>query len=143
MQPGIYILLLSAKSAELQVGALGILPFSEGYYAYVGSALGPGGLARVSRHIKVARNKDRAPRWHIDYLLMDKRFTLTRVYCIHTADRLECLLAKAIPLPYIPHFGSSDCLCVSHLFISSQDPDALIRKACRSLGRDTIIHSIR
>jgi hypothetical protein len=54
------------RPIEIRVGRLGKLGFDTGIYAYVGSALGPGGVAaRLSRHIAGAR-KDR---WHIDYLL--------------------------------------------------------------------------
>ena len=36
-----------------------------GYYAYVGSAFGPGGLAaRLKQHRSISAN----PHWHIDYL---------------------------------------------------------------------------
>jgi Uri superfamily endonuclease len=143
MQPGIYVLLLYGNTTELKVGSLGSLSFSKGYYAYVGSALGPGGLSRVSRHIRVAREREQTPRWHIDYILMNKRFNLLRAYCLKTHEPLECLLAKALLLPSIPSFGSSDCSCASHLFVTSKDPDALIINACRSLGGNPVIHTIR
>jgi Uri superfamily endonuclease len=48
--PGTYALLLpSAKDVVIQVGRLGALRLQPGYYAYVGSALGSGGVlvARV------------------------------------------------------------------------------------------------
>ena len=39
--------------------------FQTGYYAYVGSAFGPGGLSsRIKRHLV----KDKRLVWHIDYL---------------------------------------------------------------------------
>ena len=43
--PGTYILLLhAALERDVTIGAAGILSLRQGYYAYVGSAFGPGGL---------------------------------------------------------------------------------------------------
>ncbi|MFH0967439.1 MAG: DUF123 domain-containing protein [Methanobacteriota archaeon] len=142
MQPGIYILILSNASAEVVVGSLGVHTFSAGYHAYVGSALGPGGLARVSRHIRLSRLRDKNPRWHIDYLLTDERFSLIRVYCVHTSDRLECPLAQALDMQVIPDFGSSDCSCPGHLFYSPGDPEETVTRAFRSLTVDHTVHHL-
>ena len=133
MEPGIYILLLCGEGT-VRVGSLGIITFSSGYYGYVGSALGPGGLARVSRHIRVATGGGIRPRWHIDYLLMSSEFRLMRVYCALSGERLECPLAQAIALPYIPNFGSSDCRCNGHLFFSPNDPGSEFLAAFESVG---------
>ena len=142
MLPGIYILLFSGRSAEVRVGSLNVLPFAQGYYAYIGSALGPGGLARVSRHIRLARAQDRTPRWHVDYLLTDPRFRLIRVYCGYTTERLECPLAQALVLPVIPGFGSSDCRCAGHLFSSPADPEPQVLGAFKSLGLIPVVHHL-
>lgn len=140
MQPGIYILLLYGRPADIRIGSRGTIAFPEGFYAYVGSALGSGGLARLSRHIRLSRERNRDPRWHIDYLLLDDRFTLIRAYCIYTSSRLECSLAQGLFLPDVAGFGSSDCSCHSHLFYSVSDPDTVIREACISLGSTPVIH---
>ena len=142
MEPGIYILLLHAEPAELPVGSLGKISFRAGYYCYVGSALGPGGLARVSRHIRLAKNQDRRPRWHIDYLLIHSGFRLVEVYCAITRERLECSLAAAIGLQVIPGFGSSDCICAGHLFFSPEDPGEQIYNAYRSISHIPIRRTI-
>ena len=51
-EPGTYALLLRLdKQERITVGKLGTFDFPVGYYLYVGSALGPGGLrARLARH---------------------------------------------------------------------------------------------
>ncbi len=133
MEPGIYILLLHGEGL-VRVGSLGTIEFMSGFYGYVGSALGPGGLARVSRHMRVATGNGRRPRWHIDYLLMNPGFRLVRVYCASTGERLECPLAQTITLPSISGFGSSDCRCNGHLFFSPDDPADGILAAFASVG---------
>jgi Uri superfamily endonuclease len=63
---GSYALLLRLNNhTQIQIGRLGQRPFAAGYYLYLGSALGSGGLAaRLRRHLSV----DKRPFWHIDYL---------------------------------------------------------------------------
>ena len=129
MLPGVYILVIRGGPATLTVGALGERFFPSGYYCYVGSALGPGGLSRVRRHIRCAGSHDASPRWHIDYLLTHPGFSLVQAWCAPTPDRVECSLAAAVPLPPVPRFGSSDCHCTGHLFFSPADPANIIREA--------------
>ena len=65
---GTYLLILRLDRdvVGLPVGKLGALDFSAGYYLYIGSAFGSGGLpARLAYHAK--RRKTRR-HWHIDYL---------------------------------------------------------------------------
>ena len=54
-KPGTYALILScASNARIQVGRLGTMQLQCGYYVYLGSALGPGGLrARIAHHQKL------------------------------------------------------------------------------------------
>jgi Uri superfamily endonuclease len=48
-----------------QVGIMRCLEFAPGFYAYTGSAFGPGGLrARIGRHL----SSTPVIHWHIDYL---------------------------------------------------------------------------
>ena len=65
-KPGTYALVLScASTARIQVGRLGMMQLQRGYYVYLGSALGPGGLrARIAHHQKPSPH----PHWHIDFL---------------------------------------------------------------------------
>ena len=63
---GTYVLVMQARQGfTAAAGCLGRHTLSAGWYLYVGSALGPGGVAaRCGRHLKA----DKAPRWHVDYL---------------------------------------------------------------------------
>jgi Uri superfamily endonuclease len=126
MEPGIYTLLLRLDHAlEIAVGLLGRIVFSEGYYAYTGSARGSGGLKRVERHLQVLSGERTARRWHIDYLLPHARFQEAIV--TPTAEDLECQIARRIGqhlLP-IPGFGCTDCRCTSHLHYSTNLEEAL------------------
>jgi len=55
--------------ATVNVGRLGRVRFPAGWYAYVGSAYGPGGLAaRISRHLRPSKPSH----WHLDYLLNEQ-----------------------------------------------------------------------
>ena len=64
--PGTYALILRLdKGQKLRVGALGTVVVEPGYFAYVGSAFGPGGIAaRCAHHLRTSSR----PHWHIDYL---------------------------------------------------------------------------
>ena len=123
-RPGTYVLLYrSRKSSRVQVGQLGPLLVRTGWYAYVGSAFGPGGLyARVSRHVRGAETL----RWHVDYLR--RVVTPKAAWFAPGPNRLEHLWARALeraPSSEIPigHFGSSDCGCHSHLFFFHRRPN--------------------
>jgi len=63
---GVYYLILEVVSDfKLNVGVLGLITLAKGYYIYVGSARGRGGvLARVLRHFR----RGKRIHWHIDYL---------------------------------------------------------------------------
>lgn len=114
---GTYLLLLYLPRArQIQVGRFGNFRFERGCYCYVGSALGPGGLAARLRHH--ARGSTR-PHWHLDYL---RRYAsvCTALICAdgvrrehEWADACAAEPGSAIP---VPGMGSSDCGCVSHLF---------------------------
>ena len=59
-----------SKRLEIVVGRLGVIQAERGYYVYVGSALGSGGLAaRVGRHCR----REKRLRWHVDYLRARRR----------------------------------------------------------------------
>ncbi|MFQ6059323.1 MAG: DUF123 domain-containing protein [Anaerolineae bacterium] len=120
---GTYALILHLeRSEEITIGKLGTFTFPAGYYLYVGSALGPGGLeARLTRH----RRRNKKLRWHIDYLL--ERARLVEVWSVASTEKLECLWAQAAQeisgaeIP-VPGFGSSDCRCPSHLIYLAREP---------------------
>ena len=116
-RPGTYVLVLSSRLTDLiQIGRLGDLQLRSGFYVYVGSALGPGGVgARLAHHLKPSRR----PHWHIDYLRAHSR---VEEICYRLDTRhLEHVWAEHIGLAegaYIPLVGfeSTDCGCQSHLF---------------------------
>jgi Uri superfamily endonuclease len=122
-QPGTYVLVLSsAKAALIQVGKLGSLQLGPGIYVYVGSAHGPGGLrARLAHHLEATAR----PHWHIDYLRAhvapeEVWYCYDRIswehgwaYCLGTMSGASVPLAR---------FGSSDCVCESHLFFFGSRP---------------------
>ena len=121
LQPeaGTYIIVLKVKTARnIEIGKIGQFKFKKGYYFYTGSAHGPGGIkARIERHIK--RNKPE--HWHIDYLRSAS--SIVAILVGYSKMKKECVWASKLrssPSFTIPvnGFGSSDCLCVSHLFFS-------------------------
>ena len=143
MDKGIYCLVFRNPACQVRVGALAEIAFLKGWHVYVGSALGSGGLARLERHIALSREKDKKPKWHVDYLSTDRRFALR--YTVHavTEERFECRLAGALGEPGIPGFGSSDCDCPSHLFYRTRDPQDEIGRAFRLLGLDPVTTTIK
>ncbi len=117
--PGIYTLILDlCESQEIRIGSLGRLDFPAGFYAYTGSARGPGGLKRVDRHIQVLVGQKKTRRWHIDYLLPNTSFQ--EVVITKTPRDLECRIARNIGESQhaVPGFGCTDCKCKSHLHYS-------------------------
>ncbi len=87
---------------------------------YVGSAMGSQGFQRVMRHLRYhqkAKTSFQAFHWHIDQILHTT--VPSRVYLIPSDERLECSIAHILQQHFeiaVPHFGSSDCSCTSHLF---------------------------
>jgi len=120
--PGTYLLLFEcAQLAELAVGRLGCMTLQPGYYLYVGSAFGPGGVqARIKHHAQLSVN----PHWHIDYLRGSME--PEAAWCSY-GSRREHEWAQALTgcegmLAPMKGFGSSDCNCYSHLFHSAARP---------------------
>jgi Uri superfamily endonuclease len=122
-EPGSYVLVLHlAQSTKINIGRLGTFEFPAGWYAYAGSALGPGGLAaRLAHHHR--RNKNF--HWHIDYFLAHAE--LVEIWWAVDSKRKECMWAAAlrvIPGARVPvaNFGASDCRCLAHLVHLQQRP---------------------
>jgi len=116
MPEGTYTLLMKLPAtATVAVGALGEQSFPAGWYAYTGSAFGPGGFARVDRHHEVAAGDRDARHWHLDYFLGDTDAVIRTV--VRTPDRdIECQVAAALDgHPVVHGFGASDCDCPTHL----------------------------
>ena len=125
-RPGTYAFVMACASHQrVEIGKLGGLRARPGFYVYVGSAFGPGGLrARIAHHLKISAR----PRWHIDYLrpLMDP----TEIWFTYDSRRREhqwagvlaSISGAAIPLK---GFGASDCRCESHLYFFSFRPSGV------------------
>jgi Uri superfamily endonuclease len=122
-EPGTYILILESLSKRrVPVGVLGTLDLEPGFYAYVGSALGSGGLrGRLAHH----HGHCRSPRWHIDYV---RRHTALReIWFLSSKLRREHRWATVLAhsagviIPFAG-FGASDCGCRAHLFRFSNRP---------------------
>ena len=126
---GTYLLLARLdQTTEIAIGRLGRVAFARGWYAYAGSALGPGGVrARVARHLSPTKRLH----WHIDYLLEESE--LEQSWAIECTSRLECSWADAVcQMPgarrAVPGFGASDCRCPGHLvYFPERPPDRQIR----------------
>ncbi len=115
---GVYALLFHVPTeTQVLVGRLGMLRLSPGFYVYVGSARGPGGLAaRISRHLR----REKTLHWHIDYLTT--RVLPVSVLYTAEAQASECMWAQrllALQGAFVPlvGFGNSDCRdgCPAHL----------------------------
>lgn len=104
------------------MGSLGTLDLRPGYYAYVGSGFGPGGVeARLRRHLEGGG----AEHWHVDYLR--RRTEPAEAWSTRDPERREHEWAAALaglPGADVPlsGFGSSDCSCTAHLFHFDRRP---------------------
>ncbi len=110
------------KPVKVKVGALGLISLDSGYYIYIGSAFGPGGLAARLRHHVAGRSR---PRWHLDYLRPYLEPMSAWVSLSHR--RAEHYWARALSeldpvVGVIWRFGCTDCRCPSHLFFATTDP---------------------
>lgn len=122
--PGTYVLCFESRvERHVEIGRFGRLQLKPGFYLYVGSAHGPGGLrARVMRH----RRRDKNKRWHIDYLRSHVRLLEVWVSCSET--RLEGQWSTAVaslPGASVPMsgFGASDCPGEEHLYVFARLPE--------------------
>jgi len=122
---GTYILIAQVRQMKrLAIGRLGQFDIVPGFYAYVGSGFGSGGLrGRIHHHLASTAE----PHSHIDYLLrvatpVEAWFsTADRKLEHHWAELLENAPGFSVP---IPRFGSSDYhrSRASHLFYSKRRP---------------------
>ncbi len=122
---GTYILIAQVRQMKrLELGSLGQFDIVPGFYAYVGSGFGSGGLrGRIGHHLASTAE----PHWHINYLLqvatpVEAWFsTANRKLEHHWAELLDHAPGFCVP---IPRFGSSDYhrSRASHLFYSKRRP---------------------
>ena len=118
---------------QVEVGKLGRLQLRPGFYVYVGSAFGPGGLkARIAHHMKISEK----PHWHMDYLR--PALNLTEIWFTYDSGHREHQWSGALAdfrhttIPF-SGFGASDCRCKSHLYwIRSKPPLSRFRDWLRA-----------
>ena len=124
-EKGTYTLLAELDQMKrLAIGRLGTFDLVPGFYAYVGSAHGSGGLAaRIRHHLESTAE----PHWHIDYLLRWAR--PTEVWFAVSDRKLEhawaeLLAASPVFRTTIPRFGCSDYhrTRTPHLFHTKRRP---------------------
>lgn len=115
---GTYLLFIKVtESVEITIKGKSSL-LSAGYYIYIGSAFGAGGLSsRLHRHLRKIKKKH----WHIDQITTSK-FSEIIGLGVLLKQRVECELSEIIgdiekTVP-INGFGNSDCekKCISHFF---------------------------
>ena len=110
-QPTTYQLTIEVRRRiRVAIGRLGTFEFAAGRYVYTGSAR-RAFEARIARHLR----KEKALRWHIDYLLGAPGVRVVRVI---GSTRGECALNRATAGEVmVPGFGASDCRagCGAHL----------------------------
>lgn len=134
------ILYLAAPCHHLRIGQLGYYDFAAGYYLYVGSAFGIGGLpVRLAYHRQPHKVR---PHWHIDYLR--PHADLQAIWSVACPQRLEptwchaLMEVQGVEIP-IRGFGSSDTRLPSHLFYMVRLPS--IRFLSSILLSDTLINN--
>jgi Uri superfamily endonuclease len=130
-EKGIYLLLFRLDGpTEVVLGskAKRTLFFPRGSYAYVGSALGGGGLPmRLLRHLNLRPKK--TDKWNIDKLTMSPSYQPMGAITIADPDGIECCLVPALRRSInveaaAPRFGNGDDW--------RKVQDGLIRERCET-----------
>jgi Uri superfamily endonuclease len=123
-QQGTYALIFKCETPfHAAAGKLGTIFITTGYWIYVGSAFGPGGLrSRLTHHLKPSTR----PHWHLDYIKhalhpIEAWVTVGLATREHDwAGILSTLKGATRP---IAGFGASDCPCRSHLIHLPRRPN--------------------
>jgi Uri superfamily endonuclease len=121
---GTYALLFLCETPfHAVIGKLGAIGIATGYWVYVGSAFGPGGLrARLDHHLKPSAR----PHWHLDYIktaLQPIEIWATDDVVKREHDWAGVFSALNGATRPIAGFGASDCSCRSHLIHLPRRPD--------------------
>ncbi|MFQ5850096.1 MAG: DUF123 domain-containing protein [Candidatus Binatia bacterium] len=133
---GIYHLVLSlAEPRKLHVGSLGPKRFPSGTYVYTGRAEA-GLVSRLRRHL----SKNKINHWHIDRLTKVAR--VEEIWIDFQPKQNECeshgwILTLPGAKTLIPRFGSSDCLCPSHLAYFDKMP--VLHRKGKQQWRQTLV----
>ncbi|MCJ2511978.1 MAG: GIY-YIG nuclease family protein, partial [Candidatus Thermoplasmatota archaeon] len=111
---GAYVLLIRLdEDKDLKIGALGMVSFPAGFYAYTGSSM-VNLEKRVERHFR----EEKKMKWHIDHFLREAE--VVRAVLFPSDEREECEINRMVfdmddGTVVIKGFGSSDCSCETHL----------------------------
>lgn len=138
VEKGSYTVFYEVKEDfRAEVGSLGEILFKKGFYCYTGSAFGPGGLKRVSRHRKLCQNGEGNTHWHIDYLSVSNNTSFLGSFKAENED-IECVLAESLQGESFESFGCSDCGCESHLFYYKDKKKMLedVKSSFENIGCD-------
>jgi len=141
---GTYVLILKmAKHQRIKIGKLGTYKFDKGYYGYIGSAFGPGGLrARIRYHLSISPT----PHWHVDYFR--RRSSPVQIWWSTARTRREHDWAAAMgkfseAFRVTKGFGASDCNCFSHLFHFDRSPSFItFNKILTDAGFEAAIETV-
>jgi len=135
-EKGTYLLFFEMRKPQtIRVGKLSETHFLPGFYAYVGSAFGPGGLhARLRHHLNISERNH----WHLDYVRPAMHFvslwlTEDKEYREHDwAAALDAMPNSQLP---VKDMGATDCQCSGHFFYFEQLPSLCeFRKMLRNRG---------
>jgi Uri superfamily endonuclease len=115
---GAYVLALRlSKVAHIGIPRMDQEQLMPGWYLYVGSANGSGGIrSRVKRHFR----SNKKAHWHIDRLTVKAvEMAALAVPDGHECELVRRLLRSRLYEVAVPGFGSTDCrYCESHLLAS-------------------------
>lgn len=120
---GTYVLLLHLdQNQTITVGKLGEFDFPAGWYTYIGSAFGAGGLlGRIKHHLRPVER----PHWHIDYLRQQApvvEIWLSPDTERREADWVDLMVGVPGAVALIDGFGASDSAKETHLFYFDLKP---------------------
>ena len=120
LDSGAYQLIIRLdRGRNIRVGALGALAYPAGRYIYTGRA-SKNLISRLERHLR----SEKTLRWHVDYLLQWAGVAEIRIFPrrpdAECAINLRTARSPGCSFP-VQGFGSSDCLCPSHLIWAGKD----------------------
>jgi Uri superfamily endonuclease len=128
----------------ISVGKLGRACFPTGFYIYVGSAFGNGGLAaRIQHHLVPVQRHH----WHLDYFRSyGEPYSLwytvgPKRYEHEWAAILQHMPSSSV---IIKNFGATDCKCLTHMFHFDEPPalSEFIHAATQLSLATPLIHDI-